>query len=465
MLHNAAGQIGVLEGNGGMLRGGLPWQPVHDGTRLVHNPLRLTVVIEAPTSAIGEILARHDAVRALFDHHWLRLLAIDRRIAWVRAHQGTSPWRRAALETALAEDPVAIANQSRCCATCCSRPARPMPSLPERRRADGEDRRRSGIDYASMQSCMDLKNPGFEQQISLRQLRYLVALAEQASFTRAAAAAGVSQPSLSQAIRQLEDALGAPLVERGARAHLTPLGREVAARAQRILLEVRDLGELVEAGDAELLGTIRLGVTPTVGAYLLPRLVARLHQQFHELRVHVRENSPALLVEGLAAGAHDVILAQLPLQSPGTHAERLFREPLLLAMAADHPLAARDTIRREDLAGQDLLTLQRGYRLADQTIAIAEEAGAQVREDYEGTSLDAIRQMAGMGMGLAVLPELYVRQEIRPGDDVVARPFHAGRHYRELGLLWRSGVARAAAYKRLAQELVACAQDIGISYR
>ncbi len=312
---------------------------------------------------------------------------------------------------------------------------------------------------------MDLKTPGFDQQISLRQLRYLVALGEQASFTRAAAVSGVSQPSLSQAIRQLEEALGAPLVERGARAFLTPLGREVAARAQRILLEVRDLGELAGAGDTALLGTIRLGVTPTVGAYLLPRLVARLHQQFHDLRVHVRENPPALLVEGLAAGAHDVILAQLPLQAAGAHVERLFREPLHLAMAADHPLAARTTIGREDLAGQDLLTLQRGYRLAEQTIAIAEEAGARVRDDYEGTSLDAIRQMAGMGMGLAVLPELYVRQEIRAGDGVVARPFHAGRHYRELGLLWRSGMARAAAYKRLAQELVACAEDIGISYR
>ncbi|OAN57613.1 hydrogen peroxide-inducible genes activator [Sphingomonas sp. TDK1] len=305
----------------------------------------------------------------------------------------------------------------------------------------------------------------FEKQVTLRQLRYLVALGAEGSFTRAAAVCGVSQPSLSQAIRQLEDALGAPMVERGARAFLTPLGREVADRAQRILLEVQDLGDLAGADDSALLGTIRLGVTPTIGAYLLPRLVARLHQQFHDLRVHVRENPPALLVEGLGAGAYDVILAQLPLQAAGAHVERLFREPLHLAMAADHPLAVRESIGREDLAGQDLLTLQRGYRLAEQTIAIAEEAGARVRDDYEGTSLDAIRQMAGMGMGLAVLPELYVRQEIRSGDDVVARPFRAGRHYRELGLLWRSGVARSAAYKRLAQELVACVKDIGISYR
>ncbi|NLS25518.1 Hydrogen peroxide-inducible genes activator [Sphingomonas sp. S2M10] len=305
----------------------------------------------------------------------------------------------------------------------------------------------------------------FEKQVTLRQLRYLVTLGGEGSFTRAAARCGISQPSLSQAIRQLEDAIGAPLVERGARAFLTPLGREVAVRAQRILLEVRDLGELAGGGDTALLGTIRLGVTPTIGAYLLPRLVARLHQQFHDLRVHVRETPPAQLVEGLAAGTHDVILAQLPLQAPGTHAERLFREPLHLAMAADHPLAARTAIGTEDLAGQDLLTLQRGYRLAEQTIAIAEEAGARVRAEYEGTSLDAIRQMAGMGMGLAVLPELYVRQEIRPGDDVVSRPFRSGRHYRELGLLWRSGVGRAPAYKRLAEELVACVEDIGISYR
>ncbi len=312
---------------------------------------------------------------------------------------------------------------------------------------------------------MHATTSGFEQQVSLRQLRYLVALAEEASFTRAAATAGVSQPSLSQSVRQLETALGAPLVERGARVLLTPLGREVVDRARRILLEVRDLADLRAVGEAGLLGTIRLGVTPTLGAYLLPRLVARLHQQFHDLRVHVRENTPGLLVEALAAGQHDVILAQLPLPAPGTHVERLFREPLHLAMTADHPLAAQDAIGREHLAGQDLLTLQRGYRLAEQTIAIAEEAGARVRTDYEGTSLDAIRQMAGMGMGLAVLPELYVRQEIRPGDDVVSRPFRGGRHYRELGLVWRSSAARSGAYQRLARELVACVEAIGISYR
>lgn len=310
------------------------------------------------------------------------------------------------------------------------------------------------------------KDPAeLEKQITLRQLRYLVALADAGSFTRAAAAAGVSQPSLSQQIRLLEEAVGGPLAERGARVLMTPLGREVVERARGILLQVRDLQELRAQGEAALQGTIRLGVSPTMGAYLLPRLVSRLHRRYQALRVHVRESVPAALVEGLLAGRFDVILAQLPLQAPGAHVERLFREPLHLAMAADHPLADRAAIVTEDLAGQELLILERSYRLSEQVIALAAEAGARVLTDYEGTSLDAIRQMAGMGMGLAVLPELYVRQEIGPGGDVVARPFHGGRMYRELGLMSRLGAGRAAVYNQIARELVACVDEIGISYR
>jgi len=288
---------------------------------------------------------------------------------------------------------------------------------------------------------------------TIRQLSYFVALAEAGSFTRAAERMGVSQPSLSQQIRALETILGAPLFERGGPAILTPLGRELLERARSILFDLVDLEDVRAASADALVGTIRLGVSPTLGAYLLPGLVARLHREHPTLRIHVREGLPSALTAGLAAGDHDLILAQLPVAGRGFHSERLFREPLYLAMAADHPFSAKAAMKISDLEGQHLLTLVADYRLAQQVAAIAEEVGAVVLNNYEGTSLDAIRQMAGMGMGLALLPKLYVRQEIRDGDDVVVRPFAGGRPYREIGLLWRTGAGRAPAYHLIADML------------
>ncbi|TKD51625.1 hydrogen peroxide-inducible genes activator [Sphingomonas baiyangensis] len=288
-------------------------------------------------------------------------------------------------------------------------------------------------------------------QPTLRQLRYLTALADHGSFTRGAAAVGVSQPSFSQQIQLVEALLRGRVAERGGgRAILTPLGRDAVAGARRVLAEVAAFEAIAERRDDALSGTIRLGVSPTLGPYILPQLVARLHSTSPNLRVHVREGLPNMLVELLADGAHDVILVQLPIEYRGMHVERLFREPLYLAMAADDALRTRETIVSADLAGRGLLTLQPQYRMSDQVAQLAEEAGAHVLRDYEGTSLDAIRQMAGMGMGLAMLPRLYVRQEVRGGDDVIVRPFAGGRHYREIGLVWRTGAGRAPAFAALA---------------
>ncbi|KQM67960.1 hyaluronan synthase [Sphingomonas sp. Leaf17] len=290
-------------------------------------------------------------------------------------------------------------------------------------------------------------------RITTRQLSYFVALAETGNFTRAADRMGIAQPSLSQQIRGLETVLGGALFERGGPAILTPLGRETLDRARRILLDLTDMEEVRAASADALVGTIRLGVSPTLGAYLLPSLVARLHREHPTLRVHIREGLPTALTNGLATGEHDLILLQLPVAGRTFHTERLFREALYLAMAADHPLAARSVIETTDLRGQSLLTLVPEYRMAQQVAAIADEVGGVMLNDYEGTSLDAIRQMAGMGMGLALLPELYVRQEVRDGDDVVVRPIRGGRYYREIGLLWRTGAGRAPAYRLIADLL------------
>ena len=292
-------------------------------------------------------------------------------------------------------------------------------------------------------------------KITLRQLRYLQALAATGHFRRAAEQVGVSQPSLSAQIALLEQRLAIKLVERGGSAPiLTPRGRDIVERAQRILADVQALEDSAQNDKQGLNGTVRLGVSPTLGPYLMPYVVARLHRDHPNLKLHVREGFPDDLVRELASGMHDAVLVQLPIAGNDFIVERLFRETLLLVMAADDPLAARDAIDIADLAGRGLLTLSSKYKMTEQIMALGQGVGAHVLRDYEGTSLDAIRQMAGMGMGLALLPSLYIRAEVRDEHDVVVRPIRGRDLYRELGLVWRRGAGRSSAYQDLSAILV-----------
>ncbi|MEO1639806.1 MAG: hydrogen peroxide-inducible genes activator [Pseudomonadota bacterium] len=285
---------------------------------------------------------------------------------------------------------------------------------------------------------------------SLRQLRYLIALAEHRHFRKAAAAMGISQPSLSLQIGKLEDLLGIALVERGrGPVTLTPEGREVVTRAARTLAEVQDLVDVLQAFQTGLAGTIRLGTTPTIGPYLMPYVVERLHARYPDLRLYIREVAPQELRGELTAGSLDVIITQLPERGDDVVELQLFQEPLLLAMAQEHPLAAGHTVTETDLAGLNVLSLGAKYAMHAQISAICHQYGAVIARDYEGTSLDAIRQMVGMGMGVAFLPRLYTKSEIDGrGSNVVVQPFAGERIMRPVGLVWRSG-ARATVYHRL----------------
>ncbi len=257
------------------------------------------------------------------------------------------------------------------------------------------------------------------RDITLRQLRYLVTLSEARSFRRAAAMCGISQPSLSQQIKALEEVVGAVLVDRGGQAlSFTPLGRELTQRA----IEILDLTEAMKARAqaGALHGVIKLGVKPTLGPYLLPPVVRRLHTMYPELRLAIRE-APAIELEAeLVSGVHDLILGELPIRSPDVVGEAIFREPFYLAVAADHPLATRKQFKPEDLSGLEVLTLGPRYHLHDQVQRLCEQYGATMRRDYEGTSLDALRQMVGMGLGVTFLPALYVASEVRGGEGDVS---------------------------------------------
>lgn len=291
-----------------------------------------------------------------------------------------------------------------------------------------------------------------DTSITLKQLRYLVALADARHFRIAAEDCGIAQPSLSVQIQNLEDVLSARLVERHrSGVVLTPVGREVVARARRVLLDVQGILDVSTSSAQNLVGTIRLGVKPTLGPYLLPRVVETVHRQNPELKLYIREGAPHELERELTHGTHDLILAQLPVVSSELAVERLFREPVYLALAAEHPLAARDDIGSEDLQGLPILYLTPDYHLHDQVHALCEEFGAELVRDYEGTSLDALRQMVAMNIGATFLPALYAHSEIRGDGDVVTKTLRNRQVSRSIGLVWRKGAGRAPAYQAIAR--------------
>ncbi|GAB4533188.1 MAG: hydrogen peroxide-inducible genes activator [Parvularculaceae bacterium] len=284
--------------------------------------------------------------------------------------------------------------------------------------------------------------------LTLRQLRYLVALDDAKHYRRAAESCGVSQPSLSAQIQNIEDALGVHLVERSrSGVALTPVGREVSGRARQILDSVQSLVDFAAGAQRGLVGTIRLGAKPTLGPYLLPHVVRRLHRQYPDLNLYVRESAPRELEHELARGKHDIILAQLPVAGSELVTERLFREPLYLAVAADHELAKANTVSPSMIKGLDVLSLNPQFHLHDQINDLCKEFGANLVRDYEGTSLDALRVMVGMGMGAAFLPALYVNSEIPARSEVVVKKLTTTKITRSVGLVWRKSAGRADAYR------------------
>ncbi|NHK26778.1 LysR family transcriptional regulator [Parvularcula flava] len=287
--------------------------------------------------------------------------------------------------------------------------------------------------------------------LTLKQLQCLLAVEETSHFRQAAERIGITQPSLSAQIQNLENVLGLQLVERNrSGVTLTPAGREVADHASRITDEVQSIMDFSAGARHGLSGTIRLGTSPTVGPYLLPGVVATLHKHHAGLNLYIREGATRDLEFELSRGIHDVILTQQGSDNPDFVSAPLFREPLYVALAADHPLADHETLAPEDLKGMDVLSLNPHYHLHDQVMRLCETFGARLSRDYEGTSLDALRQMVGMGMGLSFLPALYVQSEIRTRSEVVIKRMKGRSLTRSLALMWRKRAGRGEAYRRIA---------------
>lgn len=253
---------------------------------------------------------------------------------------------------------------------------------------------------------------------TLRQLEYIVAVADTGRVGSAATKLNVSQPSLSAQLAEVEADLGVTLFQRGrAGAKVTPIGEEIVRRARQILHELQDLRAAAQGGGI-FQGLLRLGVLPSIGPYLLPDVVQRLHREHPSFRLIVREENTRDLDEGLRSGRLDMIIST-PEDHPGARSDFLFAEHLWAAVAHDHEFADRTgRLALKDLAQQTLLTLGAGDRLSHIVAGLAANAGGRVSDEYEGTSLDAIRLMAATGAGIAVLPSIYASTEARRGTDV-----------------------------------------------
>lgn len=270
---------------------------------------------------------------------------------------------------------------------------------------------------------------------TLRQLEYIVAVAETGQVGLAAARLNVSQPSLSAQLAEVESDLGATLFQRGrAGAKVTPVGEEIVRRARQILHELQDLRAAAQ-GDGIFQGRLRLGVLPSIGPYLLPGVVRRLHEEHPSFRLIVREENTRDLDEGLRSGRLDMIIST-PEDHPGSRNAHLFTERLWAATALDHPSSQKhDKVVLADLEGHTFLTLGAGHRLTHIVAGLAASTGGRVSDEYEGTSLDAIRLMAATGTGVAILPSIYASTEARRGTDVRLRILDDPAAQRDIALI------------------------------
>ena len=290
--------------------------------------------------------------------------------------------------------------------------------------------------------------------MNLRELQYIVALAEHRNFRRAAEACLVSQPTLSTQIRKLEEELGVTLFERTPRRVMpTPAGQDAVARARRILTEMDGMREAARRLSRPEAGTARLGIFPTLGPYLLPEVMPQVRARFPQLQLLLTEEKSDQLLERLREGRLDAAILALPVHDPSLHGEPLFEEPFLLAVPKQHPLAARESLRLEELSRQNLMLLEDGHCLRDQALEVCQLSGAQEQSEFRATSLETLRQMVLAGLGVTLMPALAARGMAPHADKLHLLRFEDSQPSRQIGLFWRRTSALAPLLKQLAELL------------
>jgi LysR family transcriptional regulator, hydrogen peroxide-inducible genes activator len=298
--------------------------------------------------------------------------------------------------------------------------------------------------------------------LTIKQFRYFEALARHSHFGRAADVCAISQPALSMQIKELEDSLGTPLFERGARQiRLTNFGEEFALRVRDILRSVDELGDLARASHDHLVGRLRLGVIPTVAPYLLPTIIGDLMRRYPGLDLHVRETVTPKLLHELAEGRLDCAIVALPVSEPSLSEVALFAEDFVLVRPAED--AGKPVPNAEGLRALRLLLLEEGHCFRDQALSFCKMHAALPRELLDGSSLTTLVQMVGAGIGVTLIPEMAVALETRSGDVAVAR-FGDPRPSRTIGMVWRKTSPLAQQLAQMAEVVRGAAEALKVAH-
>ena len=282
--------------------------------------------------------------------------------------------------------------------------------------------------------------------LKLKDLRYLVAVADERHFGRAAAKCFVSQPTLSAQLRKLEESLGVQLIERRPRrVTLTQAGEEIAQRA-RTMLETGDaIVTVAQTRRDPLAGQLRLALLPTIGPYLLPQIALKLRKALPRLELMLYEYRTETMLERLHNGDIDVGILALPVHDDMLVSRELYSEPFVLAVPDSHRLATRAQVRISDLDQETLLLLEDGHCLREQALAVCARSGVREKQDFRATSIETLRQMVAAGVGITLLPMLASRGAYGSARGMTTLPFAKPVPSRLVGAVWRKSTARAAA--------------------
>ena len=295
--------------------------------------------------------------------------------------------------------------------------------------------------------------------MTLTEMRYIVALARERHFGKAAAACHVSQPTLSVALKKVEGQLGAALFERTATdVRITAIGERIVAQARRVLEEAVRLEEIAGSGGDPMSGPLRVGVIYTIAPYLLPQLIPALHRHAPAMPLFLKEDFTANLIPALKAGELDVIVIALPFAEPGLVAQAVYQEPFRVVVPAGHPWVERSDIHPDELDGENLLLLGQGNCFRDQVLESCPRLSGPdaLEHSLEGSSLETIRYMVASGAGVAVMPSTAADPLIDREPMVKVLPFSGKQASRTVGLVWRVTFPRPQAIDAVRAAVLSC---------
>ncbi|MDX1692432.1 MAG: LysR substrate-binding domain-containing protein [Ketobacteraceae bacterium] len=300
--------------------------------------------------------------------------------------------------------------------------------------------------------------------MTLTELRYIVTLAREKHFRKAAEKCFVSQPTLSVAIKKLEDELKVAIFERSrTEVRVTPLGERIVEQAVRVLEEAERIRTLADEGQGEIHTPLRIGAIFTIGPYLFPHLIRHIKPIAPDMPLVLEENYTEPLRQKLRNGELDTIIISLPFREPETDIMELFDDFFTVLIPASHPLAAKDKITRKQMEKENMLLLGRGHCFRDQVLKACPAMNTHLPENQrlpEGTSLETLRHMVASGLGLTVVPMSAVDHRVYDSDTLVYRPFAGKQPYRTVAMVWRSRFSRPKAIEAVRQAIQSCSVDI-----